>query len=650
MPRGKKKSKKQLEEELLKASGEQKRIEEKERLQNIEVETLNRQRLRLAAELEARHKVEEAERLEEESTIVNTMKSSRKQNLEFEQQKRQDLLDWKKFIACNSRPNVAFESEITTYMTMVREEKMTLDLAMKSCHESEEIVGDLMELYCKAREEGDVVRQEWCTYYIRALRDLEIWLIDEATAHFLQHIEKQDSGNHATVNNQWGEQTDRIKVGFWGHLQNKGFRAKQIDHPRVQIGLELPKSIAAQSMGHCIGVRSLYTAYDSVNDMDPSHMPIGGTIRVDLLSIPPFSKRVKGWTIRQIPAPGQELTRLPYPNTEHAASTATTISPCKIEYHVPAHVIVRKTCGAHPTVSWWDSSVDKWSTDGIIEVAWEPDSRKVSFLSHRLAQFSITQERHLDLPYQWWSIRPVGHLVCELTVQAAHYEFHFTISESGLRLKGPELPELHGIMFADCAEITANGGAETDGRLGEPILGREPRIRSPATLLCELRDCGLNLMPEDGDADFLDGYSPKCTATQARAYSDLSEIAAYYDIVSSKHNKRLPKEKALVRVRENPLCEEYDPLDPDCVTDYRSILFFPDKACFVQSLETAPVSEELAPGHLTHSSLYLCFEKEPFPGPEHAETLEKLEVTCCTVRFVESMRQTMALMRLLCFV
>ena len=197
-------------------------------------------------------------------------------------------------------------------------------------------------------------------------------------------------------------------------------------------------------------------------------------------------RQSQGWTIRQIPAPGQELTRLPHPNTEHAASTATTISPCKIEYHVPAHVIVRKTCGMHPTVSWWDSSVDKWSTYGIIEVAWEPDSRKVSFLSHRLAQFSITQERHLDLPYQWWSIRPVGHLVCELTVQAAHYEFHFTISESGLRLKGPELPELHGIMFADCAEITANGGAETDGRLGEPILGREPRIRSPATLLCEL--------------------------------------------------------------------------------------------------------------------------------------------------------------------
>ena len=28
---------------------------------------------------------------------------------------------------------------------------------------------------------------------------------------------------------------------------------------------------------------------------------------VDLLSIPPFSKKVKGWTIRQVPAPGKDL-------------------------------------------------------------------------------------------------------------------------------------------------------------------------------------------------------------------------------------------------------------------------------------------------------------------------------------------------------
>ena len=57
---------------------------------------------------------------------------------------------------------------------------------------------------------------------------------------------------------------------------------------------------------------------------------------------------------------------------------------------------------------------------------------------------------------------------------------------------------------------------------------------------------------------------------QARAYSDLSESAAYYDIASSVHNKDildivervadlefqdLPAERALVRIRENDLHE-----------------------------------------------------------------------------------------------
>merc|ERR1719215_1693362 len=152
---------------------------------------------------------------------------------------------------------------------------------------------------------------------------------------------------------------------------------------------------------------------------------------------------------------------------------------------------------------------------------------------------------------------------------------------------------------------------------------RAPRVRSPATLLKELRDCGLNLMPEDGDAEYLEGYTPKNQETQSRAYSDLSEIAGFYDIASSKHNKSLPKERALVRVRENPLYEEFDPLDPDCDVDYQVIMFFQDKSCFVQSMEQqSPCKEALKSGHLTHASLYLCYDKVPNQGPNHAEQLQ----------------------------
>lgn len=650
MGRKGKKSKKQLEDELQRAAEDQKRHEEKERLLKLEEDTAEKQRARLEEELDSKEKVLEAERLDEESSIVTRMKGERKQNLEYEQSKLQDRINWQKFISCTSRPNVAFENEITTYMTMVREEPVSkMEDAMRKCHESEEIVGDLMELYCKAREEGDTARQEWCMRYVHEIQNLEIEQIDDATAYMLQYIEKQESNAHSQVYLSWGQQNDDIKVGFWGHLQSKGFRAKQIDHPKIQITLEMPKSIALQSMGHCIGVRSLYTKYDSCNGKDPSQMSVGGMIRVDLLSIPPFSKKVKSWTIRQVPPPGQELLKLPYPNNEHATtSTAIAVQPCKIEYKVPANVLVGKS----PTISWWDTQEEKWQTEGITEISWEAETRKVSFWTARLAAFSITQPRHLDLPYKHWCMRPVAPLLVELTIQAARYELHFLISEDGLRLKGPEEPELHQVMYAPPEEANNPEAGGTGAIQISPGGGHKaPRIRSPATLLKELQECGLNLMPEDGDAEHLEGYTPKCPETQARAYSDLSEIAAFYDVASSRHNKSLPKERALLRVRENPLFEEFNPLDPDCDVDYQAIMFFPDKSCFVQSLEgVLPCKEALKLGNLTHASLYLCYDKVPNPALNHVDQLSRLEVTCSNARFVEAVRQTMQLMRLLCFV
>lgn len=654
MGRKGKKSKKQLEDELEKSAEEQKRHEEKERLLKLETELLAKHRKRLEEELDWKEKVLEAERLEEESSIVTRMKNERKQNLEYEQSKLQERINWQKFISCTSRPNVAFENEITTYMEMVREEKLcNMEDAKRKCHESEEIVEDLMDLYCKAREDGDEKRQEWCTKYVQEIRKQEIELIDEATAYLLQYIEKQEATPHSQVYLHWGTANDDIKIGFWGHLQNKGFRAKSIEHPKIQISYDLPKSIALQSMGHCIGVRTLYTTYDSCNGRDPSQTSVGGMIRVDLLSIPPFSRKVKGWTIRQVPAPGQEMQKLPYPNNEHAAATtAVAAQPCKIEYKVPAHVLVGKS----PTISWWDENDEKWSTEGITEIQWETENRKISFFTVRLAAFSITQQRHLDLPYKYWSMRPLAPLVVDLKIQAARFELHFVISEDGLRLKGPDLPELHGTMYASPEEANAMEAGLTATSLVPPggfeARHRAPRVRSPATLLKELRECGLNLMPEDSDAEHLEGYTPKCPDTQARAYSDLSEIAAFYDIASSKHNQHLPKEKALVRVRENPLCDEFDPLDPDCDIDYQAIMFFPDKACFVQSLEKdSPCREANKKMHETHASLYLCYDRvPPPPAPNHAENLSRLEVTCSNARFVEAVRQTMQLMRLLCFV
>lgn len=652
MGRKGKKSKKALEDELQKQAEDQKRREEQERLQKLEEDAKEAHRIRMIAEREAFDRVYEAERLEAESEIVTAMKGDRQQCLDFEQQKLQDQATWQKFISCHTRPNAAFENEITTYMTLVREEKIErMEDAVRKCHQCEEVVGDLMDLYCKAREDGTVATQDWCMQYIHEIRAMEIDFIDEATANLLQYIEKQETNAHQQVYLQWGKEADDIKIGFWGNLLNKNFRAKQVDLREIQIGLDLPKSIGSAGGGSAIGVRSLYTTYDSCHGKDPSHLPVGGMLRVELLAIPPPSRKVKTWTIRQIPPESQELTRLPYPNTEHREQTAITVQPVKIEYKMPAHVLLR---AKNPTVSWWDKDEEKWSQEGIAEITWDPEGRKISFFTSRLASFSVTQERHLDLPYKHWSMRPIAPLQVELLVQAARYELRFVISEDGLRLRGPELPELNSLMYTESLDPDGNDN---------PHNVKEPRIRSPATLLSELKDCGMNLLPVDDDtnAATLSEYKSKDPGTQDRAYSDLSEIAAFYDIASSKHNRRLVPERALVRIRENLLHEEHDPLDPDCDTDYQGVMFFPDKVCFVHSLEGKEPEPHFfgplpgqsipnnLPGHVTHSSLYLAYKEHPTLGPAVPDVLQRLEVTCTNARFMEAVRQTMALMRLLSF-
>jgi cancer susceptibility candidate protein 1 len=355
-------------------------------------------------------------------------------------------------------------------------------------------------------------------------------------------------------------------------------------------------------------------------------LPIGGVMRVDLLSIPPFPKQVNTWLMRTVLSPGQELTRLSYPNSDSSAPAAGTLQPCKLDFRVPEGVVLRAT---KITVSWWDEVHNGWSDDNISEVHWDEEQRCISFFSLRLAAFSITQERHLEFPYKWWQIRALGNQEAELAIQANRFEIRLLINASGVALLGPVLPELRSLMY------------ESEGN--PPVR----RVLRPGQLLLALQRAGINMMPVDEDADFIDGMQPKLGETEARAYSDLSEVAGVYDITSSRHNKKLSRDKALCRLRENLHYEEYDSLDVESEQDYKALLFWPNKCAFVQSLESvAPCVEDLVPGAQTHASLELALQQSELCGPE---VRQRLGVSGANVRFVETMRQTMLLVRLLSF-
>lgn len=205
------------------------------------------------------------------------------------------------------------------------------------------------------------------------------------------------------------------------------------------------------------------------------------------------------------------------------------------------------------------------------------------------------------------------------------------MTEDGVSLLSPTYPELKGLMYED--------QAGPDGAVLR-------RVTKPAQLLLALRYSGINVLPEVEDLDQIDGMSPKRPEPEARAYSDLSELAAAYDVVSSRHNKKLGADQVMCRIRENTHYEEYDPLDMDAETEYKAVLFWPHKCALVESLESGtPCQTALAPGQQTHASLYLALaESAPI------EVAQRLEVSCANVRFVETVRRMMSLMRLLSFV
>lgn len=604
-----------------------------------------------------KQQADEQDRLELENSQVELMKNERKACLDYEMSKIEERQSWAKWLECCTRPNPRYENQITTYLRQEKDELQaelalraggtsgkfprhideSIKKAVEKCEYAEAIITDLDDLYCTALEDKDVPRQEWCLHYKRKIRKLLMNQLDMATSEMVQRCEEMDPNPRQEVNKEFPKDNSpdadaNVRIGFYGHLASKGFRAKVIDWKDLGILLELPKSIALQSIGHCIGVRALYSTYDWVTYDCPAkqagvpRLAIGGVLRVDLLSIPAFPRNCNNWVMRTVLPEGQELHRLQYPN-EHAAPAAGALQPCKLEFRVPDSIVLRATV---LKVSWWDEAAGVWSDDNISEVHWEEETRRISFFSLRLAAFSITQERTLEFPYKWWHLRALGNQKAELAVQANRFEVRFQLTENGIALLGPVLPELRGLMYE-----------------GEAGPGQAPprRVMRPAQLLLALRQAGINLLPTDEDTECIDGMQSKWAETESRAYSDLSEIAAAYDITSSRHNKKLPRDRALCRIRENLHYEEYDPLDLDAEMDYKGVLFWPNKVGFVQSLESvSPCNEALANGHVTHAALVLAIE--PF-APQDVK--QRLGVSQANVRFVDCVRKTMALLRLLSF-
>lgn len=126
-------------------------------------------------------------------------------------------------------------------------------------------------------------------------------------------------------------------------------------------------------------MRILHVSQTDTSKYPSDYLSLGGILSVELLSLPPPPKKVKGWTLRQVTGPLGTLTKLNYPPTNNSvpavapnaavggaldsqttvnstqvqglSANATEWSPLRISFLLPSNILLREEL---PTVACWD--------------------------------------------------------------------------------------------------------------------------------------------------------------------------------------------------------------------------------------------------------------------------------------------------------
>ena len=324
------------------------------------------------------------------------------------------------------------------------------------------------------------------------------------------------------------------KYGLWVNLA-KNPRIKQLDFADLAISTELPKSLALAS----VAIRVIHYQADRLTPARTSTEPLlfgaeaplmtlGGVLSVELLGLPPSTKQVKGWTLRQVSEESSAIVRQHYPAREPGedpTKVSNTGPQLRISYVLPDNVLIppgdHKPAGLGASsglrVGWWEHETQKWYQNGVDEVGYEAESRTLSFLTPRLASVAFLQPTDLELPYKNWLITPDGSSRCRLILQTQRFLLEIEVAARGVTLRAPRLPELAALLDTPMA---------------------------PTRLLLRLRECGLHLCPLDSDCP-LDKAAPKLTDLERQMHEHLAPLVSSLQVAPSRWSQGLGPAKCM---------------------------------------------------------------------------------------------------------
>ncbi|XP_060759710.1 dynein axonemal intermediate chain 7 [Neoarius graeffei] len=178
------------------------------------------------------------------------------------------------------------------------------------------------------------------------------------------------------------------------------------------------------------------------------YTPLGGVYYFDVFQLPPQSLTINSWKIIEILDTG--LQNFPYPSEQLYSSgsekpedsSTQSDPPVGVTVALPESVIFMQ----EPQVARWDPVGQHWRTDCITETSYNSKERSISIKMDSFYTFTLLQETHINMPFQFWELRPQGQDSVTLTITAAFTELSISIQGNQCMLQMEQDQGLNHIL------------------------------------------------------------------------------------------------------------------------------------------------------------------------------------------------------------
>jgi cancer susceptibility candidate protein 1 len=549
-------------------------VAEQERLEAERVVVEKAERKLLAEEKKARE--EEAARLNEEYDAHAGYRNQRSELFKHEEEAAFEQTEWFKYLRCSELPNPLIQADIDTYLGLINSsDDCELAHAVDDLQRMEEMNRELLNLECRSRQIRRHQTADRFAQYILQLREICKERIDTVTAYILQHVDEFSSTKGNDLVLQRHVHTKDFKYGLWVNLA-KNLRVKIVEYPELGMNSDLPKSLALSN----IAIRMLHYAQDPTVPAKPVKLlAVGGVCFVEILTLPPAAKLIKGWMLRPVTHLATQVQRQPYGDgggakpAEGSAPVSMQNPPMRIAFTLADDVWIRKN--TTPRVAWFDEELQNWSEEDITEPKFESATRQLSFLTLHLTALAYVQDPLLDFPLAWWRFEPTADECVLLTICCQQVMIQITVRKNGeCRLSAPDNSEFRQL--------------------------REDWM-PPLILLHRLRASGVNLLPGE-DFEGMDGVMVKDKELATAVGYNLGLVVSTMQIVPSRWNQSAGTDQVVLRFSE-VMDHSDEPLDPSFDEGWHPVVFLKDEPirCYLgKSIEASETyADGIREGHIT---------------------------------------------------